>query len=225
MFCFMWALFLDCSRSGNFRSITGHFRGRRSTEYSYPGDQPLGDAPDGANSPGNNNSSQQQQHNNSNNVSEKEPDAEDQVSHGTGQQHHHHGDGGVGHDHNMMDLVDSRIEGMEEMMTTVMKQMHRLNRKVRRSAVLHSSLLLLWTLCCLSVIHHLFTYIFIYLFDNLFIICFYFLLNEYIYLVYLCSHVIYLSINQMYFYVSNILIIFVYSFVHLYIILFHHLIN
>ena len=140
----------DCSRSGNFRSITGHFRGRRSTEYSYPednlaqSDQSNSEEINDKNSQTNSISNIDKTEDKINRTDTEKIKTKDRIRYQSVIRNKRQAENELAvededivseqHEHIMMDVVDTRIEGMEEMMGKVMKTMHRLSRKVSDSA-------------------------------------------------------------------------------------------
>lgn len=111
----------DCSRSGDFRSITHHFRNRRSTEHSYSTKR------NETRNHDNDASDEQEQVNNLlRSSSSSNPEMEfkslegglvDQMTHMS---------------QKMMDVVDQRIEGMEEMMKELQDTLQKLNKKISK---------------------------------------------------------------------------------------------
>uniref|UniRef100_V9GWR0 Peroxidasin n=1 Tax=Lumbricus terrestris TaxID=6398 RepID=V9GWR0_LUMTE len=101
----------DCSRSGDFRSITHHFRSRRSTDFTNAGE------PDAANT----NVTEETHRGGGGRAAEAEnsvvpKDMVDQMTHMS---------------QKMMDGVDQRIEGMEDMMKELQETVHKLTEKIR----------------------------------------------------------------------------------------------
>ena len=109
----------DCSRAGDFRSITSHFRQKRSVDSSFPregGQQHGAPVPDV--SPPFNDL-----------VDDKNPEAD--VDHSAVD----HSANGVMNEmmkvsHKMIDAVEVRIEGMEDVVITLQNSVHGLRRKV-----------------------------------------------------------------------------------------------
>lgn len=112
----------DCSRAGDFGSVTTHFRGRRSTEYThrddslYPADQPQvspnqeGNIPEGS--------------------SPSQVDGMDKMIRQEVEEM----------SHEVMDTVDARVEGLEDLLEELHKQIKKLNKKVWHHSDLITSL-------------------------------------------------------------------------------------
>lgn len=161
-------MFSDCSRAGDFRSITSlHFRGKRSLDQSYPGDDnleevALGDEPDNNQifppdkiMPAKNMGSDAPEFKKDMPAFTKEmPSNHDRPPRNSGpsdiQEKGSHADmmaemyKTTGR---MMDQVDVRIEGMEEMMGELHKTVRKMTRKVICVCllVIHTSTVPLYT--------------------------------------------------------------------------------
>ena len=107
----MWIV-TDCSRSGDFRSLTSHFRKRRSTAYSEPGashhDPTVSAATEASNSTPSHDTANEVGGQRAINLKVELGRISTQV----------------------MDMVDRRIEGVEETMVTMNRAIRRLTRKV-----------------------------------------------------------------------------------------------
>lgn len=97
----------DCSRSGDFRSITHHFRSRRSADHSFQVDRDSAPVA----------------------LSDSQAD-HGRLSDESGLMSKEMVDHMTEMSQKMMDVVDQRIEGMEDMMKELKETMNKLNKKV-----------------------------------------------------------------------------------------------
>ena len=108
----MWIV-TDCSRSGDFRSLTSHFRKRRSTAYSEPGESHHDPTVSAATEASNDSTPS---HDTANEVGgQRSINLKVELGKISTQ---------------VMDIVDRRIEGVEETMVTMNRAIRRLTRKV-----------------------------------------------------------------------------------------------
>ena len=140
----------DCGATREFNSITGSVQGRRRrrsteyAEYSYPKDRPLTDLQNSVQhslniEPGD--KSVVRNISNVENHAVRRSRVRRQKHVTPSRDHHHHIDSiGVSGNttdainekmHSMMDVMDTRIEGVEGVMSELQKTVHKLNKKVR----------------------------------------------------------------------------------------------